>query len=108
MPHKVPEKSWSEVAVDLFGPMPTSEHVVVVQDMASRFPVAKIVASTKAEKVIPAMADIYDTYGNPDTQLSDNGPPFNSIAMQQFASRRGIELKKLLLCIPHLTQQKPL
>ena len=108
MPHKVPEKSWSEVAVDLFGPMPTSKHVVVVQDMASRFPVAKIVASTKAEKVIPAMADIYDTYGNPDTQLSDNGPPFNSIAMQQFASRRGIELKKLLLCIPHLTQQKPL
>ena len=94
MPHKVPEKSWSEVAVDLFGPMPTSKHVVVVQDMASRFPVAKIVASTKAEKVIPAMADIYDTYGNPDTQLSDNGPPFNSIAMQQFASRRGIELKK--------------
>ena len=74
--------------------MPNAKHVVVVQDMASRFPAAKIVASTKADKVIPAIEDIYDTYGNPDSQLSDNGPPFNSKAMEQFASKRDICLKK--------------
>ena len=94
IPHKVPGQCWSEVAVDLFGPMPNAKHVVVVQDMASRFPAAKLVASTKADKVIPAIADIYDTYGNPDSQLSDNGPPFNSKAMEQFASKRNIQLKK--------------
>ena len=94
IPHKVPEKCWSEVAVDLFGPMPNAKHVVVVQDMASRFPAAKIIASTKADKVIPAIEDIYDAYGNPDSQLSDNGPPFNSKAMEHFASKRDICLKK--------------
>jgi len=41
-PHQVPDK---QVSVDLFGPMPSSKHVVVVQDLASRFPAAKIVTS---------------------------------------------------------------
>ena len=44
--HKVPEKCWFEVAVDLFGPMPASKHIIVVQDLASRFPAAKVVSST--------------------------------------------------------------
>ena len=68
-PHNVPEKCWSDVAVDLFGPMPSSNHIVVVQDLVSRYPAAKIISSTKASKVTPALADIYDGYGNPETQL---------------------------------------
>ena len=91
--HKIPDKCWSTVAVDLFGPMPSSNHVVVVHDLASRFPAAKIVRSTKAESVIPVLSDIYDSYGNPDLQISDNGPPFNSRKMEEFAEQRGIELR---------------
>ena len=93
--HPVPQHCWERVAVDLFGPMPSSHHVVVVQDLASRYPVAKLVSSTKATKVIPALQDIYDTIGNPEHQLSDNGPPFNSRAMQDFATMRGINLQKI-------------
>ena len=91
--HEVPDKCWSTVAVDLFGPMPSSKHVVVVQDTASRFPAAKLVRSTKAENVIPALADIYDAYGNPELQISDNGPPFNSHKMVEFARERDITLR---------------
>ena len=76
--HKIPEKCWDTVAVDLFGPMPTNNHVVVVHDLASRFPAAKLVSSTKADKVIPMLVNIYDTYGYPQKQISDNGPPFRS------------------------------
>ena len=93
--HKVPNKCWEAVSVDLFGPMPSRKHVVVVQDMASRFPAAKLVTSTRADKVLPALAEIYDCYGNPDKQLSDNGPPFNSVAMEQFAEKRDITLQKI-------------
>jgi hypothetical protein len=92
-PHRIPDKCWDTVAVDLFGPMPSSNHVVVVQDQTSRFPAAKLVASTKAGKVIPALKEIYDTYGNPDRQISDNGPPFNSGSMSNFASQRDITLQ---------------
>ena len=91
--HKVPERCWETVAVDLFGPMPSRKHVVVVHDLASRFPSAKLVTSTKAEKVIPALGEIYDTYGNPDVQISDNGPPFNSKKMSDFANDRDIQLR---------------
>ena len=88
-PHKVPSRNWEKVLVDLYGPMPSSHHIVVVQDLSSRFPAAKLVSSTSADKVIPALAEIYDAYGNPDQQLSDNGSPFNSEAMSRFATQRG-------------------
>ena len=52
--HKVPEKCMEKVAVDLFGPMSSSKHIAVVQDLASRFPHAKLVSSTIGDKVIPA------------------------------------------------------
>ena len=52
-PNSVPEKCWEETSVDLFGPLPSSHHVLVVQDLASRYPVAKVVQSTNAKSVIP-------------------------------------------------------
>ena len=92
--HKVPGKCWETVAVDLFGPMPAKDHVIVVQDLASRFPAAKLVSSTNSKHVLPALGDIYNNYGNPSFQLSDNGPPFNSKDMERFAEKRNIQLQK--------------
>ena len=91
--HQVPNKCWETVALDLFGPMPSSKHVVVLQDLGSKFPAAKLVSSTKAEKVIPALERIYDAYGNPENQISDNGPPFNSYKMKEFTDSRGIAMR---------------
>ena len=56
--HKVPSKNWKVVAVDLYGPMPSNNHVVVMQDLGSRFPSAKLVTSTKSTKAIPALEEI--------------------------------------------------
>ena len=72
-------------SVDLLGPLPTSHHVLVVQDLASHYPVAKIVKSTNAKSVIPVLRDTYDLFGNPLRQKSDNGPPFDSKEMAKFA-----------------------
>ena len=92
--HQIPTKCWETVAVDLFGPLPSKKHVIVIQDLASRFPVAKIVKSTSAPNVLPALGETYDLLGNPENQLSDNGPPFNSKAMTNFAEKRSINLQK--------------
>ena len=77
-PHEVPLKCWDTVSVDLYGPLPSSKHVVVVQDLSSRYPVAKLVNSTKADQVLPVLEQTYDLFGNPRIQVSDNGPPFSS------------------------------
>ena len=62
----------------------------------------------KASKVIPALADIYYAYDNPDTQLSDNGPPFNSAVMKQFTENRAIDQKNIRPLHPSLeTFMKP-
>lgn len=41
-PHRAPKNCWNMVAVDLFVLMPSSKHVVVVQDLAKRFPAATL------------------------------------------------------------------
>ena len=91
--HKVPAHCWDTVAVDLFGPMPSSKHIVVVHDLASRLPAAKLVKSTRADSVLPALSEIYGVYGNPQVQISDNGPPFSSKKMSDFAAERDITLR---------------
>ena len=106
-PHRVSERCWETVTVDIFGPMPSSKHVVVVQDLAWRYPAAKMVTSTKAEKVIPVLKQIYETYGNPSIQILDNGPPFNSIQMQNLPKLKTRSYRKHYLYTPNGTQSKP-
>lgn len=88
---RVPEKSWSEVSVDLFGPMPNKKHVLVVTDNMSRFPDAKIVPSTDAKSVLPALDSIYASYGQPESHRTDNGPPFNSKEFEEYSKSNGIQ-----------------
>ena len=80
--------------------MPSSNHVVIVQDLGSRYPAAKLVSLTRAESLIPALKDIYNNYGRPETQISDNGPPFNSKKMTEIAAQNNIELQKIALLHP--------
>ena len=63
--------------------------MLVVQDQLTRFPVASLVPSTAAVPVIKD--EIYDSFGNPEVQQTDNGPPFNSAAFGEMSSDQGIE-----------------
>ena len=87
---KGPSSVWDTVALDLFGPLPTGEHVLVVQDILTRYPAVKIVPSTSSSKVIPALNDIYIDYGYPTTHLTDNGPLLNSTEFTTFSKNSNI------------------
>ena len=39
-PVHVPHKAWEYVSVDFFGPMPNGHHVLVIQDLRTKYPVA--------------------------------------------------------------------
>ena len=72
-----------------------------------------LISLTRAEIVIPAaLKDIYNNYGRPETQISDNGPPFNLKKMNEFAAQNSIELQKIALpCLssnPVETLMRPL
>jgi len=89
--HHWPKESWRDVNIDLFGPMPDSKHVLVVTDNMSRFPAAKIVPSTAAGPVIKELNNMYTDYGQPKSHRTDNGPPFDSQAFNEFSAATGIE-----------------
>ena len=74
--------------MDLFGTLPSKNYIVVIQDLVWRYPVVKVVRSTNVKSVISVLEDIYDTFGNPQRQKSDNDPAFNSKEKLNFTSKR--------------------
>ena len=61
-PNKALERCWNETSVDLFGSLPSKNHIVVIQDLASRYPTAKLVESNNAKSIISVLEDVYDSF----------------------------------------------
>ena len=77
--HRLEEfNAWEKLSVDLFGPMSDQRHIIVAQDMVSKFPAAKILSKTDAPHVTDALQEFYTAYGTPMVYRTDNGPSFNS------------------------------
>ena len=90
---EMPELPWRTVHVDFYGPLPTSEYLLVVVDRYSRFPEVEIVHSTRASTVIPKLDKIFSVHGIPDIIISDNGPPFNGDEYVRYLKALGIQAK---------------
>ena len=71
-----PTGPWQDIAIDLMGPLPTGECLLVVVDYFSRFYEVEIMRSTTSKKVVDVLAQIFSRYGYPFTLKSDNGPQF--------------------------------
>ena len=91
MPHRdplqptvLPERPWSKIDMDFWGPLPSSEHLLVMIDEYSRYPVVEIVRSTGAEAVIPHIDKVFSTHGFPDHVKTDGGPPFNGTGSHSY------------------------
>jgi hypothetical protein len=92
VPVFVPSKAWEYVSIDFFGPMPTGEHVLVVQDLCTKYPVASLMRrGTTAKQTIEVMDRIFTNFGRPLRYRSDNGPPFSSEEFQRYMEEIGIE-----------------
>ena len=86
-----PSGLWQDVAVDLMGPMPTGESLLVVVDYYSCYYEVVIMHSTTTEKIVDALSSIFGRFGFPHSLKSDNGPQFLSKDFQTFLQESGIE-----------------
>lgn len=91
----LPEAPWHDVSADFYGPLPSGEYVLVIVDDYTRYPVIKILHSTSANTVIPAIDDVFSMFGIPRVLKTDNGPPFNSKMFSQFAEHLGFHHRKI-------------
>ena len=104
-PHRLEEyNAWEKISIDLFGPMPDRRHIIVAQDMVSKFPTAKILEKTDAQGVTKALSEFYTQYGTPIVHRTDNGPPFNSEEFSEFSRQRGVKHEK---SFPYHPQANP-
>ncbi|XP_058817493.1 uncharacterized protein K02A2.6-like [Topomyia yanbarensis] len=91
---KMPEKAWTDIAIDFMGPLPSGHSLLVIVDYFSRFTEIIVMKQTTAKRTIEALHETFCRFGVPESIKSDNGPQFISEELQQFCSEYGIELRK--------------
>jgi hypothetical protein len=100
---ELPDEPWVKLVTDFYGPLPTGEYILVIQDTYTRFPAVEILRSTKGTPVMAAFDRIMSEYGIPEEIGSDNGPPYGSRDMEKFAKYMGYEYNKN---IPYIGERR--
>lgn len=84
MPHKIPNRPWEQVAVDLFE-LNKKEYLITV-DYYSNFWEIDRLTSTTSSAVVLKLKNHFARYGCPNRLISDNGPQFVSSEFRKFAN----------------------
>ena len=82
---ELPVRPWTAVEIDFCGPFPNGNYALMVTDQYSRCPEVEFTTTTSFEATRKRLKKIFSTHGIPQTLLTDNGPPFNSLAFKEFA-----------------------
>ena len=86
----LPTGPWRDLAVDLMGPLPDGESILVLVDYYSRYYEVDILKSTTTEKVISSLEVMLSKHGLPESLTSDNGPQFISAEFKEYMEKQGI------------------
>ena len=90
-PNLLPERPWQNLHADFKGPISEKYHLHVVIDQYSKYPKVNIVSSTSFSKLEPCLDRIMATHGIPKQLTTDNGSPYFSNEMAQYAKRMGFK-----------------
>ena len=69
----MPAKPWRDLAVDLMGPLPTGESLLVTVDYYSRWIEATVDRNTTSGSIINCLEKHFTRHGIPETLRMDNG-----------------------------------
>ena len=71
---RMPERPWQDVVLDLLGPMPTGEHLLVLAEYFSRWVEVDIIKSTTSKTIIKCLDKHFSRYGVPSTLRTTMDP----------------------------------
>ena len=92
-PNLMPEGPWRELHADFKGPIGGNYYLHIVIDQFSKYPEVDILKSTSFKKLRPVLERIFATHGIPESVTSDNGPPYPSNEMKNYALEKGFRLR---------------
>ena len=83
----LPTKPWTHLAIDICGPFPSGDFIVVPLDYYSRWPEDSIMKTTTSEKIIKWLQMVFSHHGYHQKLTSDNGSQFVSEEFQNYLSK---------------------
>ena len=92
-PTTKPNKPWQDIHIDLCGPFPTGESLLVCEHACTRWPDVVILKTTTSAVIISHLE--FAAQGIPMTVVSDNGSQFVSEEFEAFLSDYGITHHKV-------------
>ena len=92
----MPIKPWRALAVDLMGPLPTGESLLITVDYYSRWVELDVVRRTTSNGIIRCLENHFTRHGIPETLRTDNGSNLVSHEMEEFLDELGIKHKKTI------------
>ena len=92
----MPTKPWRDLAIDLMGPLPTGESLLVTVDYYSRWIEVDILRSTTSSVIIRCLENHFSRHGIPETLRTDSGSNLVSREMEDFLDELGIKHKKTI------------
>ena len=92
---ELPSRKWSHLCADFYGPLPSSDYLLVILDEYSRFPEVEIIRSLSVQIVILVLDKIFSSRGIPDKLKTDNGTPFQSSDFRCFAKDLGFHHQRI-------------
>lgn len=99
---ELPMAPWVDVAMDLLGPLPNGEYLLVVVDYYSRYKEVKITKTITSVVIIRLLKEMFSRLGYPSSITADNGRQFVSDEFKAFCK----ECNMLLFnTVPYSPQQ---
>jgi hypothetical protein len=84
-----PQEPWQRVVTHILGPLDSGDHIVVLIDSYSQYPVVEISRSISASTLIPRLDKVFAIFGIPHTLVTSTGAPFTTQPFVDFSNRLG-------------------
>lgn len=89
---ELPVEPWRDIAMDLLGPLPNNEYLLVVIDYYSRYKEIKATRTITSSQIIRILKEMFSRLGYPESITADNGRQFVSEEFKAFCRECNIRL----------------
>ncbi|XP_055527226.1 uncharacterized protein K02A2.6-like [Wyeomyia smithii] len=89
---ELPQKPWDVLHLDMLGPLPSGESLLVIIDPYSRYRVIEILRQTITLDIIARLRPLFMKLGIPNMMITDNARNFSSKEMEEFCGEFGVTL----------------
>ena len=89
------DRPWQDVHIDLCGPFPSGESLLVCEDACTRWPEVAILCSTTSAAIIGCLRKIFAVHGLLEKVVTDNGANLASEEFENFLEIQGIQHRKV-------------